>query len=398
MRKKIRKQALAAVLTFTMAWTALSGIPVSASGDTEIPETESASTEILDAADAGTANEEADTAVENANDGRNVQSESRPVTTSQDKEAEQRLYDSSRSKLSNKKSQIGNITYPEFLVKNGWHSSYQPYFTFTQRRSTPFSMFDTITDSNGNLIIIDGGYAENCNEIMKLIRSHGNHVSAWILTHYHDDHVQAFFTLLENGMFQGVNIERIYAPDYPEDLLTTFPELRQEETFVLAQNWRKELDGLSQVHLIDEGTNLTLVNGLQMYVYNGWNRGSRLLGDASRRKQLINNAGLMFKLYTSNSSILITADVERIMEAELTGKYGGNMLRADYVQCSHHGICHGLSDQGFSPDFYCNTVKAYMAFIPNRSGMGTVVPLITELRKRGMPVKMADGNTSVTLY
>ena len=339
--------------------------------------------------------DETETIMENQEAGSQDQAGSRPVEEGKNAEAERRLYESSMSKLIGRKDMINRITDPLFLEKNG--SSSSPHFTFTQHRSAPFSMFDTVTDSNGNLIIIDGGYAENCNEIMKLIRSHGNHVSAWILTHYHDDHVQAFFTLLENGMFQGVNIERIYAPDYPENLLSTFSELGQDDTFVLAQKWRTELDGLSQVQLIDEGMNLTLPGGLQMYVYNGWNRGRQLLSDPERRKQLINNSGLMFKLYTYRNSILITADVERIMEGELTGKYG-SYLRADYVQCSHHGICHGLSDQGFSPDFYCNTVGAKMAFIPNRSGMGTMMPLLTELMQRGMPVKLADGNTSVTLY
>ena len=381
--RKLCGRILSVVLVLVLAGTVFfrNSVSVQASGDP--------SQNIKNSGD------ETETMMENQEAGSQDQAGSRPVEEEKNAEAERRLYESSMSRLIGRKDMINRITDPLFLVKNG--SSSSSHFTFTQHRSAPFSMFDTVTDSNGNLIIIDGGYAENCNEIMKLIRSHGNHVSAWILTHYHDDHVQAFFTLLENGMFQGVNIERIYAPDYPEDLLSTYSELGQDDTFVLAQKWRTELDGLSQVQLIDEGMNLTLPGGLQMYVYNGWNRGRQLLGDPVRRKQLINNSGLMFKLYTYHNSILITADVERIMEGELTGKYG-SYLQADYVQCSHHGICHGLSDQGFSPDFYCNTVGAKMAFIPNRSGMGTMMPLLTELMRRGMPVKLADGNTSVTLY
>ena len=381
--RKLCGRVLSVVLVLVLAGTVFfrNSVSVQASGDP--------SQNIKNSGD------ETETMMENQEAGSQDQAGSRPVEEEKNAEAERRLYESSMSRLIGRKDMINRITDPLFLVKNG--SSSSSHFTFTQHRSAPFSMFDTVTDSNGNLIIIDGGYAENCNEIMKLIRSHGNHVSAWILTHYHDDHVQAFFTLLENGMFQGVNIERIYAPDYPEDLLSTYSELGQDDTFVLAQKWRTELDGLSQVQLIDEGMNLTLPGGLQMYVYNGWNRGRQLLGDPVRRKQLINNSGLMFKLYTYHNSILITADVERIMEGELTGKYG-SYLQADYVQCSHHGICHGLSDQGFSPDFYCNTVGAKMAFIPNRSGMGTMMPLLTELMRRGMPVKLADGNTSVTLY
>ena len=281
-------------------------------------------------------------------------------------------------------------------TKGGEIVTREQRFTFTQKRTAAFSLYDTITDDNGNLVIIDGGYAENCNDILDQIRKHGNHVSAWILTHYHDDHVQAFYTLLEHGKLNGVKIDRIYAPDYLKDLLTTFPELKQDETFVLAQKWRKELDSLPQVRFLDEGNEVTLLDGLQMHVYNGWNRGKKLIWDASRRKQLINNAGLMFKLSTTENSILITADVERIMESELVQKYG-NSLQADYVQCSHHGICHGMYDQGFSPDFYCNTVKAKQAFIPNRSGMGTMMPLLRALTKRGMPVKLTDGDTSVVL-
>ena len=282
-------------------------------------------------------------------------------------------------------------------TKGGERLTKEQSFVFTQKRSAPFSLYDTITDNSGNLVIIDGGYAENCNDILNQIRSHGNHVSAWILTHYHDDHVQAFYTLLESGKLKGVKIDRIYAPDYLKNLLTTFPELAQDETFVLAQKWRKELDSLSQVTFLDEGSEVTLLDGLQMHVYNGWNRGKKLIWDSARRKQLINNVGLMFKLSTTEDSILLTADVERIMEAELIQKYGSS-LQAEYVQCSHHGICHGGYDQGFSPEFYCDTVKAKQAFIPNRSGMGSMIPLLNALIGRGMPVKLADGDTSVVLH
>lgn len=51
---------------------------------------------------------------------------------------------------------------------------------------------------NGDdLIIIDGGWPENAPRAKEIIEANGGHVTAWFLTHYHNDHAGAFNALWE---------------------------------------------------------------------------------------------------------------------------------------------------------------------------------------------------------
>lgn len=52
--------------------------------------------------------------------------------------------------------------------------------------------FYAITTSKGELIVIDGGNPDNADKVRWVIREHGDHVTAWVITHPHPDHVVAF--------------------------------------------------------------------------------------------------------------------------------------------------------------------------------------------------------------
>ena len=50
---------------------------------------------------------------------------------------------------------------------------------------------------DGTLILVDSGNPENADTVRQVIDSHGGHVTAWFLTHYHGDHIGAFNAVYE---------------------------------------------------------------------------------------------------------------------------------------------------------------------------------------------------------
>ena len=60
-----------------------------------------------------------------------------------------------------------------------------------------------IKTKNGKIIVVDGGLPQDEPHLVETIKSFGNEVSAWILSHPHSDHGGAFTKLAENG-FEGL--------------------------------------------------------------------------------------------------------------------------------------------------------------------------------------------------
>lgn len=74
--------------------------------------------------------------------------------------------------------------------------------------TSPYMMSFVIITSNDNVIIIDGGRAED----MKLLKEYigKRHISAWILTHAHVDHISGFVHEFKQNKGQDFDIEKIY--------------------------------------------------------------------------------------------------------------------------------------------------------------------------------------------
>ncbi len=83
--------------------------------------------------------------------------------------------------------------------------AFTQYSDLSGNQAMCYSLVDEIT---GDLILIDGGWVENAEQVRDIIESHGGKVKAWILTHYHGDHAGAFTQLYEE--YQD-RIETVYA-------------------------------------------------------------------------------------------------------------------------------------------------------------------------------------------
>lgn len=221
-------------------------------------------------------------------------------------------------------------------------------FTRCAGTSEKQSMFYSIVDAKGRLVLIDGGWDEagDIEQVMSVIRAHDNHVTAWIITHPHPDHVGAF-----NGVI------RTYGSEVTIDHIYTVPVNREryEETAqdydVLSayEDFLQLTEGMNNITFLRENDELDLI-GMKMKVLHSWDGHTDELQD-----HLCNDGSMMFRLTGRKNSMLFCADVQKEMEQYILPAHEQE-LSSDFVQCAHHG------NWGLSQEFY-DIVSPQRAFI-----------------------------------
>lgn len=179
------------------------------------------------------------------------------------------------------------------------------------------------------LIIIDGGWIENAEELRKIIAAHNNHVDAWIISHPHRDHAGAFNMIY--GDLQGITIDTIYDNSYDYEFVEEVGEPYDDIT-IMEKFYALTKDAENLVHLKrDEEVD---VCGLQIHVYNAFDEAMKEHVGGEFDYQ--NNGSMCFKVTNHDQSFLYMADIKYDMNDYLYQTYGDE-LKADYVQLSHHG-------------------------------------------------------------
>ena len=191
-------------------------------------------------------------------------------------------------------------------------------------------MFYTLYNpSKKKLIVVDGGWSENAPQVRQVIRRYGGTVHAWILTHYHDDHIEAFNKIYAEP--KGIRIKDIYVSpmDYAHYL-------------VIAKEWDDPEDFGRFLTLTQDATNVHRVKrddsfvmaGLTCHFLNTYDNALRkTIGDSD----LPNNGSLMFRLYANKDSVLFCGDAHSAYLGDyLIDRYEGE-LESTYVQVGHHG-------------------------------------------------------------
>lgn len=181
-----------------------------------------------------------------------------------------------------------------------------------------------ITTGTG-LVIIDGGYSYETPRLREIISRYGNSVEAWILTHYHPDHITAFMDIAEDP--QGIEIHHIYTVEQAD--LALMQEKASWDDFSALERFHSlEISGIEYLHRGDE---LDLL-GLKMEVLNAYDSSLDTMTN-----DLMNDSSLVFRLTGTEDSFLFCADAGVGLTDFLTAEYGEN-LKSDYVQMGHHGF------------------------------------------------------------
>ena len=103
------------------------------------------------------------------------------------------------------------------------------------------SMGYEIIAESGELLVVDGGYSGNGDELRRLIKSAGGHVSLWLITHPHCDHHNAVIEVLSDP--QGIVTDRIGTSMIPD---TWAKGKRDEEDLLTWNQFERTLDNVFQ--------------------------------------------------------------------------------------------------------------------------------------------------------
>lgn len=203
-------------------------------------------------------------------------------------------------------------------------------------------MFYTLQNKEGNLIVIDGGWESDAEYVKSVIKSLGNHVSAWIITHPHKDHAGAFNSIYNDK--GKMKIDKVYGVDMaPKELCKKNAPWDETETY--EKFLSLDIPELSYVHAGDA----LEINGLKLEVFSAYDDYVDELSS-----DLFNDGSMMFKITAQKESMLFCSDVGKSMSDYLLNTYGEE-LKADYIQMGHHG------NGGLKSDFY-ESIGAKAAF------------------------------------
>lgn len=237
------------------------------------------------------------------------------------------------------------------------------------------------------LIIIDGGWAENSDAVRSVIAEHGNVVDAWIISHPHQDHAGAFNEIYANP--GDITIRAIYDNGFDYDFIEASGEPYDDITVM--ETYHALTEGADNLTHLKRGESLSLC-GLTLDVYNAYD--DTVLAAVGDEKDYQNNASLLFKISSENSSMLFCSDIKYDMNDTLLSAYRDS-ISCDYVQTGHHG------NWSFSNEFYEATgASVYFIDAPSSITDNADFPasaLKEELQKNGTVLDFRTAPNSVTL-
>ena len=192
--------------------------------------------------------------------------------------------------------------------------------------------------ADGTLILIDGGDAKNEATLRQAILEKGGTVDAWILTHYHQDHIDAFNAIYADT--QGIQIKDIYVTGLDEETFYSL-NLQEWDDVDTYKTFVEITEDATNIHTVSRNDVLN-INGLKITFFNACDQVV-----LNNNEDIPNNVSLVFKMETDQRSILICGDAHSQYLAEyLVDTYGG-ALSADVLQCGHHCNNSMPTDSGF---------------------------------------------------
>ena len=197
--------------------------------------------------------------------------------------------------------------------------------------TSKFMMSFVLVTKNDNVIIVDGGREEDMPLLKKYVA--GRHVSAWILTHAHGDHMWGFMSELKRNNLADFDVEKVIYnfPSYKELKGKTdvpdpvYFDVELEE--VLADFVKYEHLLGDKAYEVKQGESIQIDECKIDFIYTYHD---------GLYANLMNDSSLVFRISTPDTSVLFLGDL---------GPAGGDvlfeesrrLLKSDIVQMAHHG-------------------------------------------------------------
>ena len=196
--------------------------------------------------------------------------------------------------------------------------------------TSEFMMSFVLVTKQNNVIVIDGGRPLD----MPLLKEYigGRHISAWILTHPHYDHISGFVDEFKKNGLRDFDVERVYYHFPPYEKLIGRTDVPDPVYFNsdlkdLGEFCEIEPELANIAHIVTQGESVTIDECKIDFIFT-YHEG--LLSN------LINDSSLAFSITTPNTRVMFLGDL---------GPEGGDvlyeesrhLLKADIVQMAHHG-------------------------------------------------------------
>jgi len=198
------------------------------------------------------------------------------------------------------------------------------------KETSNYMMSFVIVTKNNNAIVIDGGRKED----MPLLKEYiaGRHISGWIFTHPHIDHISGFVYEMEKNGCSDFDIEKIYYNFLPYELIENknVPnyEYHCEELNEMLPAFNKILPLFSEkTHIVKQGETIDIDECKIHFIYT-WHEGLY--------SNVVNDSSLCFKLITPNKSVLFLGDLGP-EAGDVLFRESRHLLKSDIVQMAHHG-------------------------------------------------------------
>ena len=185
-----------------------------------------------------------------------------------------------------------------------------------------------ILESNGTLLVLDGGFPSEAPYLYEYLKKLGGHVDTWFLTHFHDDHFGAFLTMLQEH--PDIIIDKVCF-NFPSDEFIVKYEPKQ--SCKMSEEWIRIFNKSIKTR------NLPVVTATEgdVYEYDNGNVTVRVLRTYDESLPYINDSSTVFRFEVDGKSILFLGDLAVKGGHQLLAKADPTMVKADFVQMAHHG-------------------------------------------------------------
>lgn len=190
-----------------------------------------------------------------------------------------------------------------------------------------------IKTKSGEIIVFDGGRIEDAEFLLNTINELGSKVSAWFITHCHDDHIGAIIEILdkykneifiENIYYQFPDVSWAYKYiDVNAGIITLFNmKLDEYKEYIDKENIEFDINihdklAAKDIYEID-GVSVTVMN--DMYKI---------------EEDPINNTSIVYNINIEDKNILLLGDLS--YEGGMRLIEENDDLKSDFVVMSHHG-------------------------------------------------------------
>ena len=187
-------------------------------------------------------------------------------------------------------------------------------------------------NDDGTLIVIDGGYDANTEQVRSIININGGKVDHWFLTHYDEDHACAFNSIYADP--QGIEIGAVYCTPLDYDYYLECAAERWWDVPWVYETFLSQTAGDDRINYLARD-DVFEIDGLTIEVFNSYDQMIVDTGSAD----VANYGSLLFKISGEKDTFLVCGDVYGDLWIQLSDMYG-EKLEAEYVQLGHHGNNH----------------------------------------------------------